>query len=133
MSDDCGISRLRAPSANIPFFADPPIAPTIAGWPTTGSVKVGNSLTLTCAKAATGGTPTSYELYRGAAKLTTTGNEGQTYTIASASLTDEGDYKCKAINADGSAESTVKTLDVKGRLRSTSKYGPVFKSMVQAR
>jgi len=101
------------------LLADPPKAPTISGWPTSGSVKVGDSLTLTCTAAATGGgTPARFEWYKGASKLSSTGTQSQTYTIASASPTDKGDYECKAINDDGERKSAVKTLDVKGRLKS---------------
>jgi len=97
------------PGVSVPGI---PHAPTISGWPTTGSVNVSDSLTLTCTAAVTGGTPTSFEWYKGGVKVAS----AQKYIIASTSLTHKGEYKCKAINDDGGALSAAKTLDVKGRL-----------------
>ena len=68
-----------------------------------------------CTPSDSGGTPTRLEWYRGETKLTSsaTAENGQKYEVTSVTPADAGSYKCKAVNADGSAESTLKTLTVK--------------------
>ena len=70
---------------------------------------------MTCTAASTGGAPTAFEWYKGTTKLTSTGTKGEMYEVTNVALTDAGDYKCKAINGAGNAESTAQTLVVIGK------------------
>ena len=86
------------------------------GWPADSTANVGDRVDLTC-KAGSGGIPTAFEWYIDGRNAPTMGN------ALLALLVDEraaGDYKCKAINADGTTESITKTLIVakaKGELQ----------------
>ena len=88
----------------------------MTGWPAGSKLNIGETLSLACTPAATGGTPTSLELYRGDDKLTTTATgNSQKYEVTSVTSTDAGAYKCKAINNDGNAESTPQTLNIRSK------------------
>ena len=93
-------------------FSDPPGVPNIAGW-AFATIKVGQTLTLNCEWNKNKGPPTSYEWYRDDVKLVSTGPLGETYTEEVKDKSASGLYKCKAINADGSAEAT-RRITVKG-------------------
>ena len=104
-------------NAHLNLISDPPHQPTVTGFPAGSELNTGETLSLTCIPATTGGTPTSLELYRGTEKLTTTatGVNSRKYEVTSVTSTHAGAYKCKAINSDGNAVSTPQTLNVKGK------------------
>ena len=95
----------------------------MTGWPSGSTLNLGEGLTLTCNAANTGETPTSFEWYKGSTLLTSTGTKDETYEVTNVAVTDAGDYKCKAINNAGNAESTPQTLVVIGKYPSQRMKG----------
>jgi sugar lactone lactonase YvrE len=84
------------------------VAPSITTQPTSKSVTVGSSVTLS---AAASGTPTpSCQWYKNGAAIS--GATGASYTIASASLSDAATYTMVATNSVSSATSNGATLNV---------------------
>ncbi|XP_064644334.1 basement membrane-specific heparan sulfate proteoglycan core protein-like [Lineus longissimus] len=83
---------------------NPPHTPTITGWPSGSNVLRGDTFSLICNSASTGGVPTSFSWFLGTTNLPSDGAQGENYTKVAA-LTDIGVYCCKAINGDGEAAS----------------------------
>jgi hypothetical protein len=84
------------------------VAPSITTQPTSQSVTVGSSVTLS---AAASGTPTpSYQWYKNGAAIS--GATGASYTIASTSLSAAATYTMVATNSVSSATSNGATLSV---------------------
>ncbi|XP_064644681.1 basement membrane-specific heparan sulfate proteoglycan core protein-like [Lineus longissimus] len=100
---------------------NPPSNPIISGWPAGSELNVGETLSITCRASASGGTPTSFEVYHDGTLLSSTGTRGEIYTKVM-TISDGGDYMCKAINADGAAE-TNDTLIVKDPPHMPTIYG----------
>jgi hypothetical protein len=92
----------------------PPGTPTVGGWQSSSMTNIGDTLTLTCNAAVSGGTTTSYEWYQGLIKLDSTGNMGELYSKVITVL-DAGEYRCLAINNEGYAASMTYNLTVKSK------------------
>ena len=81
------------------------------GWPSDSTVNVGDVLGLLC-KAGNGGTPISFTWYKDDSKIISLGTTGAILQMTIQDTSFAGDYKCKAINADGSTDSITQTLIV---------------------
>ena len=93
----------------------------MTGWPKGSALTAGDKLNLTCEAATKGGVPDSFKWYKGVTKMNSTGTKGERYHVMSVATTDAGDYRCKAINADGTAESVSQTLRIGGKLIKSTK------------
>jgi len=79
---------------------------------------------LACNAGNKGGKPTKFEWYNGDTKLLSSSEAigaasiaGESYTADIKDTSAAGDYKCRALNADGGTDSITQTLIVNGELR----------------
>ena len=79
-------------------------------WPSDSTVNIGDNVELMC-RAGNGGAATSFEWDLKGMTPPTEGKPRFAFVVSEKSA---GDYKCKAINADGSTDSITQTLIVKG-------------------